>query len=203
MSCLKRSGISHGFGDAVRPDTQQAIDQLKRTGWDIGMVSGDHPQVVKRVAEGLGLAPDDTHGNIMPEQKVEMVQRYRGRGPVVMVGDGVNDAAALAAADVLVHLSWHDSFGFAVLEAMASGLPVVTSGWAGAAELIEPGISGFVVDPTDEKAIRRTLDTLSDHETRARVGAAAHTVAGRYGEEPNFARMEALFELAAGRRGGQ
>ncbi len=86
------------FGDAVRPDAKQAIDTLRQMGWRMGMVSGDHKAVVSQIAHSLGLSPDDTHGGIMPEQKVELVHRYNELGPVVMVGDGVNDAAALAAA---------------------------------------------------------------------------------------------------------
>ncbi len=87
-----------GFGDAVRPDAREAIDALRRMGWRMGMVSGDHQAVVSQVAHELGLSPDDTHSQVMPEQKVELVHRYSKLGPVVMVGDGVNDAAALAAA---------------------------------------------------------------------------------------------------------
>jgi len=89
-----------GFGDAIRPDARQAIDELKDMGWHIGMVSGDHPQVVQRVAETLGITKDVTHGGVMPEQKVQLVRRYSEQSPVVMVGDGVNDAAALGAATV-------------------------------------------------------------------------------------------------------
>jgi P-type Cu2+ transporter len=89
-----------GFGDALRPDAGRAVEALRRLGWRIGMVSGDHPRVVQHVAKELGLSPDDTHGGVMPEKKVELVRRYSEGGPVVMVGDGVNDAAALAAATV-------------------------------------------------------------------------------------------------------
>lgn len=89
-----------GFGDAVRPDALTAVDELRRMGWRLGMVSGDHPEVVARVATGLGIREQDTHGGVIPEQKVRLVHRYSEAGPVVMVGDGVNDAAALAAATV-------------------------------------------------------------------------------------------------------
>jgi P-type Cu2+ transporter len=89
-----------GLGDAVRPDARQSIDALRNNGWRVGMVSGDHNEVVRHVADDLGITPDMTHGNVMPEQKVELVRRYGEQGPVVMVGDGVNDAAALASATV-------------------------------------------------------------------------------------------------------
>ena len=89
-----------GLGDAVRPDARSAIDELSQRGWRIGLVSGDHLQIVQHVAKQLGIRPDMTHGNVMPEQKVDLVKHYLHDGPVVMVGDGVNDAAALAGATV-------------------------------------------------------------------------------------------------------
>ncbi len=89
-----------GLGDAIRPDARKAVDDLKTLGWRIGMVSGDHQTVVKHVADELGIDPDKTHGNIMPEEKVQLVEKYRTLGSVVMIGDGVNDAAALASATV-------------------------------------------------------------------------------------------------------
>jgi Cu2+-exporting ATPase len=89
-----------GLGDAVRPDARNAIEGLRSLGWRVGMVSGDHVDVVRHVADELGITPDMTHGNVMPERKVELVKQYGTQGPVVMVGDGVNDAAALACATV-------------------------------------------------------------------------------------------------------
>lgn len=89
-----------GLGDAIRPDARQAIDALRNIGWRVGMVSGDHNEVVHHVGDTLGIPPDLIHGNTMPEQKVALVRHYNKQGPVVMVGDGVNDAAALASATV-------------------------------------------------------------------------------------------------------
>ncbi len=89
-----------GLGDGIRPDARQAIDELREKGWAIGLVSGDHVDVVCHVAKELGITQDMTHGNVMPEQKVDLVKQYLNAGPVVMVGDGVNDAAALASATV-------------------------------------------------------------------------------------------------------
>ncbi len=89
-----------GLGDAVRPDARDAIAGLRTLGWRVGMVSGDHLDVVRHVAEQLGIEPNMIHGNTMPERKVQLVRQYSAQGPVVMVGDGVNDAAALACATV-------------------------------------------------------------------------------------------------------
>jgi Cu2+-exporting ATPase len=91
-----------GFGDALRPDAIEAIHTLRGRGWSIGLLSGDHAELVQHVAQQLHIDPADAHGGVLPEQKLQYVQAARSAtgGPVVMVGDGVNDAAALAAADV-------------------------------------------------------------------------------------------------------
>ena len=88
------------FGDAVRPDAVQSIAQLTREGWDIGIASGDSQNVVDAVAATVGIDARKAAGDATPEAKLRMVARAAGRGRVVMVGDGVNDAAAMAAASV-------------------------------------------------------------------------------------------------------
>jgi Cu2+-exporting ATPase len=101
-----------GIGDPVRADARRTIDELRSRGLRVLVLSGDHPDVVARVAGELGLAAEDARGGLTPEQKRDHVAALvadarlggggpgRGRGSVVMVGDGVNDAAALALADV-------------------------------------------------------------------------------------------------------
>lgn len=89
-----------GLGDPVRPDAQAAIDGLRRLGYRVGILSGDHPDLVAAVGRGLGLDPADVRGGVTPEEKLAAVSAAAAGGPVVMVGDGVNDAAALAAATV-------------------------------------------------------------------------------------------------------
>lgn len=122
---------------------------------------------------------------------------------VVFTGPLATSVDALAAADALLHLSWHDSFGFAVLEAMATGLPVVTTRWVGAAELIDDGVSGFLVDPADRPALLAVLTRLADPALREAVGATAAEVASEHGEERNFRSMEAVFEESSRRREGR
>ncbi|RMH02775.1 MAG: cation-translocating P-type ATPase, partial [Planctomycetota bacterium] len=63
-------------------------------------LSGDDPQVVTAVAARLGIAAADCRGGAGPEEKLSEVERAAAAGPVMMVGDGVNDAAALAAATI-------------------------------------------------------------------------------------------------------
>src|SRR5690606_9430881 len=85
-------------------------------------------------------------------KKAERMVRSLGLdGRVTMAGEVRPSLHAVAASDCLIHLSWHDSFGFAALEAMACGLPVITTPYVGAAELIEHGESGLVVDPSSDE----------------------------------------------------
>ncbi|MCB9906110.1 MAG: heavy metal translocating P-type ATPase [Planctomycetes bacterium] len=88
-----------GVGDPTHPDAVAAIAELEAMGWVPKIVSGDHPEVVQAVARELGLAREQAVGNLTPEDKLGEVRRAREQGPVVMVGDGTNDAAALSAAD--------------------------------------------------------------------------------------------------------
>jgi Cu2+-exporting ATPase len=90
----------YGLGDTLRPEAAGLVDSLGRRGFRIGILSGDHAAIVRGVGERLGLHPDDCHGGLSPEGKREHIVRARAEGPVIMVGDGVNDAAALAAATV-------------------------------------------------------------------------------------------------------
>ena len=88
------------MGDPLRNDTAPTLDGIKNRGWQVSLLSGDHPAVVSAVAATLGLTDTDAIGGVSPEEKVKTVRNAAENGPVAMVGDGVNDAAALAAATV-------------------------------------------------------------------------------------------------------
>lgn len=89
------------LGDAIRDDARASIERLQSAGWQVRMLSGDHPDVVKRVGQHVGIHPDACRGGASPEDKLDVVRDASlGSRTVVMVGDGVNDAAALAAASV-------------------------------------------------------------------------------------------------------
>ncbi len=89
-----------GFGDPLRDDARDSVDRLRALGWRVALLSGDHPVVVRSTAQRLGLELSDAIGGASPEEKLRRVEEARPRGTVLMVGDGVNDAAAIAAATV-------------------------------------------------------------------------------------------------------
>ncbi len=87
------------LADEIKPTTPAAIRELQRLGFRVMIVSGDREQAVRAVATELGL--DGYHAAVTPARKQELVRDYRARGArVAFAGDGLNDAPALAAADV-------------------------------------------------------------------------------------------------------
>ena len=87
------------IADPIKPTTPAAIEALHREGIRIVMLTGDNRTTAEAVARRLGI--DEVEADVLPDRKSEVVQRLRKEGRVVaMAGDGVNDAPALAAADV-------------------------------------------------------------------------------------------------------
>jgi len=105
IACAGEVAAVAQVGDALRPGVGEAIARLKAQGWRVALLSGDDPNVVAAVAQQVGIEPGDAHGGVTPEAKAAFVAAAQKSGPVLMIGDGVNDAAALAAADlgVAVH----------------------------------------------------------------------------------------------------
>jgi UDP-glucose:(heptosyl)LPS alpha-1,3-glucosyltransferase len=99
-----------------------------------------------------------------------------------------------AAADVLAHPTFYDSFGNVCLEAMATSLPVVTTAFCGASEIITSGQEGMIVqDPWNAEELANALRRYLDADERSRAGLAARRLAEKYDAERNCEEMLALF----------
>ena len=118
-----------GVGDPIRDDAAATIEAMKRRGLGLKILSGDHPAIVAHIADALGIPRADAEGAMSPEDKRDRVAALCGDrsgarkaggaggagGAIVMVGDGVNDAAAMALADVGVAV--HGGAGASILAA--------------------------------------------------------------------------------------
>lgn len=88
-----------GLLDTPRPSARAALDRLRALGVErLIMISGDHQKAADAVAAEVGL--DEARGDLMPEDKADIIRALRADGGVAMVGDGVNDAPAMAHADI-------------------------------------------------------------------------------------------------------
>ncbi|MBI4509354.1 MAG: copper-translocating P-type ATPase [Deltaproteobacteria bacterium] len=90
-----------GLADQVKPTSAEAVARLSAAGIDVYMITGDNPLVAQAVGADVGIPPERVFAGVKPAIKAAHVRKLRQAGRVVaMVGDGINDAPALAAADV-------------------------------------------------------------------------------------------------------
>ena len=121
-----------GFGDRIREEAPAAVEALRRHGWRLEVLSGDDPAVVREVGGRLGFSGETLQGGASPEEKLAVIERLTALGPVVMVGDGVNDAAAIARATVGIGVR-----GGAEASLAAADVYLVRSGLRPLVDLIE------------------------------------------------------------------
>ncbi|MGW0564345.1 heavy metal translocating P-type ATPase [Streptomyces sp. NPDC003016] len=87
--------------DAVKETSAEAVTWLRELGLTPVLLTGDNRAVAESVARAVGIGPEDVYAEVLPQDKVDVVKRLQAEGrSVAMVGDGVNDAAALATADL-------------------------------------------------------------------------------------------------------
>ncbi|HEU0276011.1 MAG TPA: copper-translocating P-type ATPase [Candidatus Udaeobacter sp.] len=88
-----------GIADPIKPTTKEAVRELHAMGLKIIMCTGDNVRIAESVARELGI--DEFKAEVMPDEKIDIVKNLKSKGAIVaMAGDGINDAPALAAADV-------------------------------------------------------------------------------------------------------
>ena len=127
--------------DAIKADSPKAIAELKRMNIIPYMVTGDNVRTAKAIAKKAGIPSKNVFAEVMPEDKAKYVKKLQKRGKfkVAMVGDGINDAPALAQADIGI--------------AMGSGTDVAME--TGQVVLMKPSLQGVV------KAIKLSRQTMS------------------------------------------
>ena len=98
---IERAGTVIGavaVRDELRPEAREVVAGLRRGGYTVAMLTGDNERTAQALAADVGI--DDVHADLRPEDKARIVETLRASRPTAMVGDGVNDAPALATADL-------------------------------------------------------------------------------------------------------
>ncbi len=171
--------VAHNFALKGLPSLIKAVGSLRRSGRPVRLVAlgGKASARYDRLAQQCGAS--------------ECVD-YLG---------AIKDTAPFyAAADVFVLPTWYDSCSLVLLEALATGIPVVTTRNNGASEILTSGREGFVIDdPGDWQQLAQHIDTLLEPELRERCGVAARRLAERYPLEANYQQVMGLWQQIAGR----
>jgi len=139
-------------------------------------------------------------GGDRPGPYVNLARKLGCADMVQYVGPSRQAERYYAAADILVFPSYYDPCANVVLEALASGLPVVTSIYNGSGELITQGREGYVVDPDDTKALAEAIRALLDPAKRAAASRAARALAETRPIAQNFKEVMAVYDLVLAER---
>lgn len=116
-------------------------------------------------------------------------------GEIVFAGSTDEPEKYYGAADLLVHPSFYDACSLTSLEALASGLPVITTTTNGASGIVHQGREGYVLsDPRNKQDLEEKISLLLEPDRRAQASRNARTLAERYTAERNWREMRAVFE---------
>jgi UDP-glucose:(heptosyl)LPS alpha-1,3-glucosyltransferase len=168
--------VAHNFKLKGVAPAIRAVGQFARERRDLRLVivGNDRPGRYRRLARRLGCA-DLVH----------------------LAGRATDPVPIYAAADVYLHPTYYDPCSLVVLEALASGLPVITTSHNGAGELLTPGAEGFVVDdPGDVARLAGHMRELLDADLRKSCGRRARELAERHDLERNYRDVMAVYEEA-------
>jgi len=110
MSTNRELSAVFVFGDEIKKDASRVIRELQAMNCQVYLVSGDGDEATKAVAQKVGI--EECHGGLLPEDKVAFLRKLQSDGRhVAMVGDGINDAPALAQADLGIGISSGNDLG--------------------------------------------------------------------------------------------
>ncbi|WP_069806779.1 heavy metal translocating P-type ATPase [Vulcanisaeta thermophila] len=87
-------------GDRIRDEAATVVNKLREAGINVALLTGDNKEAAMAIANKLGIPSSNVYAELTPDDKVKIISELRGSGLVAMVGDGINDAAALSMADV-------------------------------------------------------------------------------------------------------
>ena len=107
--------------DDLRDGTDELVKSLLSMGVNVEIISGDNQDAVNALAESIGLSKNNAHGEMTPEQKVNWVQKRSEKYITMMVGDGFNDAAAMAASDVGIAIGTGESANLEAADVLIPG----------------------------------------------------------------------------------
>ena len=167
--------VSNNFRMKGLDGLMKALADLKKEGlppFKLLVLGRDHQGSYLRLAKGMGVFEE-----------------------VVFAGSTNEPEKYYGASDLLVHPTFYDACSLTVLEALASGLPVITTHSNGASGIITQGQEGFVIsDPRDDHALVEKIAFFLDHEKGERASIAARHLAESYSLERNWREMKSIFE---------
>ena len=194
--------------------TTQALGIRKELGIPNGTLtlvyagSGFERKGVAPALQAVAASGVDCHILILGSDK--HAARYARRAHALGLGQRAHFLGAredvrpyLAAADIFIMPSLYEPFGNANMEAMAMGLPVITSSKSGAAELVQAAAAGRVCDALDIESLARAIRELADPQVRAAAGASARQVAERHSLDRMVSQLAALYGRILARRQGK